>query len=270
MKLFITPLVILMVFVCTVVYAQDFCIGARTRSLGNAGVADTSAWSILNNPAGMSHIKDFHAIICNEYLYGINQIRSFAAGIIFPLKKSYILGFHANKQGYEWFNDQQIGLHIAHTIRLYSLSASFIVWQRVAGEHFREIYPIVNIGGTMSVNKFIQLGLHIFNISNTQHSSADIPLEVKAGMHYKISRQIHFYGDLVKLSTQSINLRTGLEYHIHTHFYIRCGVMLNPMRMNGGLGFSNKRMSIDYSVAWQNPLGYRHQIALQIQIKKRI
>jgi len=251
------------------IHAQDFCLGARARGLANAGIADSSCWSLFNNPAGISRISSYRLMVSDEYLYGINQIRSLSAGIIIPVKRSFVLGIHVNKQGYQWFNDQQIGIHIAHAIRIYSLSASFILWQRIAGEHFREINPILNIGGTMSVNKSLQLGLHIFNISNTQHTVQNIPLEVKAGILYKLSRQVLFYGDMVKQSIQPVNLRMGLEYHIHTYVYLRSGVMLKPMRLNGGIGFATKKVLIDYSISWQYPLGYRHQLSLLIGINKK-
>jgi hypothetical protein len=265
MKFFIAPLVYLMVLMCMDIHAQDFCLGARARGLANAGIADSSSWSLFNNPAGISRISAYRLMISDEYLYGINQIRSLSAGIIIPAKHSFVLGIHANKQGYQWFNDQQLGIHVAHAIRIYNLSASLILWQRIAGEHLREINPMLNIGGTMSVNKSLQLGLHIFNISNTKH----IPMEIKAGMLYKISRQILFYGDLVKQNIQPVNLRMGLEYHIHTYVYLRSGVMLKPMRLNGGIGFATKKISIDYSISYQYPLGYRHQISLLIGINKK-
>ncbi|MBC7450429.1 MAG: hypothetical protein H7259_02960 [Cytophagales bacterium] len=249
--------------------AQDFCAGARARAMGNTGVADTSAWSLWNNPSGLSRLSEYHAIISDERLYGISEIKSFSAGIIVPFNKQYVAGISLQKQGYEFFNDQQIGIHLAHAIGIYSISASFVLWQRVAGDYFRELYPMLNIGGIMVLNRSVQLGLHLTNTTNTQNEAETIPFQLKAGILYKVSKQVLVYGDLVKNSNEILHLRTGLEYHIHTHFYLRTGIMTKPLRMNGGFGFKNKKCAVDYSLSWQQPLGYRHQLSVLISLKKQ-
>jgi hypothetical protein len=249
--------------------AQDFSAGARTRALGNTCVADTNTWSIFVNPAGCGHIKKSTLLISEEQLYGIQEIKSLATGILIPVKRKFILGLTFQKQGYQFFNDQQIGIHAAHAISIYSLGISFVLWQRIAGETYRKIYPLFNIGGTMSLNKSVQLGLHISNCTNTQNEAQTLPLCIQAGMLYKLSSQLLFYSDLIKQSNSEISLHTGLEYKIHPHFYVRSGLQLKPLRLNGGIGFSNKRMSFDYSLSYQSPLGYRHQISASITIGKK-
>ena len=251
------------------ILAQDFSAGARTRALGNTCVADTNAWSVFVNPAGCGHIKKPVLLISDEQLYGIQDIKSLTAGILIPVKKTFILGLTFQKQGYQWFNDQQIGIHAAHSIGVYSLGLSFILWQRTAGETYHQLYPLFNIGGTMSLNRSVQFGLHISNCTNTQNETQTLPLRIQGGLLYKLSSEILFYTDLVKLSNSDMSLHTGLEYRIHSHFYIRSGIQLNPVRLNGGVGFSNNRMSIDYSLSYQSPLGYRHQLSASIRLTKK-
>lgn len=269
MKIFIGSAIFVLAFFVQEIHAQDFNVGARTRALGNACVADTNVWSLLNNPAGIAHTKRPTLLLSDEQLYGIQDIKSFSAGILTPIKKKFVLGLTFHKQGYEWFNDQQIGIHAAHAIGPYSMSASFLVLQRVAGETFRATYPILNIGGTMSLNKSVQLGLHIGNVTNTQNPQQTFPLHIQGGLLYKLSRQLLFYADLVKQSNTNLSLHTGLEYKIHSLFYLRAGFQSKPMRLNGGIGFSTKRISIDYSLVWQHPLGCRHQLSLAISIQKK-
>lgn len=250
-------------------FAQDFSAGARTRALGNTCVADTNAWSLFVNPSGCGNIKKPTLLISDEQLYGIQDIKSFGAGILIPVKRKFIVGLTLQKQGYQWFNDQQIGIHIAHTIHIYSLSASFILWQRTAGESYHQVYPLFNIGGTMSLNRSVQFGLHIRNCTNTQTKTQTLPLQIQAGMLYKLSDQLLLYTDLIKQSNRMVSVHTGLEYKIHAHFYIRCGLQLRPLRLNGGIGFSNKRIAMDYSLSYQSPLGYRHQLSVRFTIAKR-
>lgn len=251
------------------ILAQDFSAGARTRALGNTCVADTNIWSVFVNPAGCGRIKKSTVLISDEQLYGIQDIKSLSAGILIPVKRTFIIGLTFQKQGYQWFNDQQIGIHVAHSIGVYSLGISFILWQRIAGETYRQLYPLFNIGGTMSLNKSVQFGLHISNCTNTQNEMQTLPLRIQGGMLYKLSSELLFYTDLVKQSNSEISLHTGLEYKIHSHFYVRSGLQLKPLRLNGGLGFSNKRISIDYSLSYQSPLGYRHQLSASIAIAKK-
>ena len=251
-------------------FAQDFSAGARTRALGSTCVADTNVWSIFVNPAGCGRIKKPMVFVSDEQLYGIQDIKSLSAGIIIPVKRTFIFGLTFQKQGYQWFNDQQIGIHAAHSIGVYSLGISFILWQRIAGETYRQLYPLFNIGGTMSLNKSVQFGLHISNCTNTQNETQTLPLRIQGGMLYKLSREVLFYSDLVKQSNSDISLHTGLEYKIHSHFYIRSGLQLKPLRLNGGVGFTNKRMSIDYSLSYQSHLGYRHQLSASIALAKKL
>jgi hypothetical protein len=249
--------------------AQDFSVGARTRALGNTCIADTNTWSVFVNPAGCGHIKKPALLICDEQLYGVQDIKSLSAGILVPVKRTFILGLTFQKQGYQWFNDQQIGIHAAHSIGIYSLGVSFILWQRIAGETYHQLYPLLNIGGTISLNRSVQLGLHISNCTNTQNETQTLPLRIQGGMLYKLASNVLFYTDLVKLSSSDISVHTGLEYKIHSHFYVRSGLQLKPLRLNGGVGFSNKRMSIDYSLSYQSPLGYRHQLSASILLAKK-
>lgn len=251
------------------VFPQDLSAGARTRALGNTCAADTNIWSVFINPAGCGHIKKPTLLLSDEQLYGVQDIKSLAAGLLIPVKKTFVLGLTFQKQGYQWFNDQQIGIHAAHAIGVYSVGLSFILWQRVAGETYHRIHPLFNIGGTMSLNKSVEFGLHISNCTNTQNETKTLPLRIQGGMLYKLSKELLFYTDLVKQSNSDISLHSGLEYKIHAHFYVRSGVQLKPLRLNGGVGFSNKRMSIDYSISYQSPLGYRHQISASISIVKK-
>lgn len=252
------------------VFAQDLSVGARTRALGNTCVADTNAWSIFVNPAGCGRTKKPTLLISDEQLYGVQDIKSLAAAILIPVKKTFVVGLTFQKQGYQWFNDQQVGIHAAHTIGVYSLGVSFILWQRIAGETYHRTYPLFNVGGTMSLNKSVQFGLHISNCTNTQNETQTLPLRIQGGMIYKLSKELLFYTDLVKQSNSDICLHSGLEYKIHSHFYIRSGIQLKPLRLNGGVGFSNKRMSIDYSLSYQSPLGYRHQLSASIRLAKKL
>lgn len=266
-QLFITGSLFLIHY--TILFGQDFSVGARTRALGNTCVADTNSWSVFLNPAGCGSIKRSTLLISDEQLYGIQDIKSFAAGFVVPIKQKIILGLTFQKQGYQEFNDQQIGIHAAHKISIYSLGISFMLWQRSAGDTYRQLYPLFNIGGTMSLNRSVQFGLHISNCTNTQNEIQTLPIHIQGGVLYKLSDQVLLYTDLTKKSNSTINLHTGLEYKIHSHFYVRSGLQLKPLRLNGGVGFKNKRMTIDYSLSYQSPLGYRHQISASIAIVKK-
>lgn len=250
-------------------YAQDFSAGARMRALGNACVADSNYWSIFKNPAGMTQIRKSTILVSDEYLYNLQEVRSFSAAISIPIKKKFILGCSFQKQGYKWFNDQQIGIHVAQKKGQYSLGATFIIWQRIAGETFRETHPLFNLGGTMSINKKLQLGLHFTNCTNTQNDLQNLPVSVQAGFMYILSKEIVWYTDLRKQLNSEMNFQTGIEYKIHTCFFLRSGVQLKPIRLNGGIGFSHKRINIDYSISYQSPLGYRHQLSLCILLSKK-
>lgn len=269
MKFFIPLVFFLLTSLHATLCAQDFAAGARTRALGTGCAADTAAWSLFNNPAGIAHTTQTAVLITDERLYGLQEITSFSAGLIYPVKSSLKLGITFHKQGYRWFNDQQIGLHAAHAKGPYSLGISFILWQRTAGETFRETYPMFNIGGTMSVNKHLQLGLHISNAGNTQNTVQNIPLQIKAGLLYKVSHEVLIYVDVVKHSNRNLFACSGMEYRIHKNFYLRTGIQLKPLRPNGGIGFSNRRISVDYSFSSQQPLGSRHQVSMHINFQKK-
>jgi long-subunit fatty acid transport protein len=264
----IEVLLFLIIIPVKVLYAQDFSAGARTRSLGNTCIADTNAWTIFTNPAGLSHVKKATVLASDEYLYNLQEIRSFSAATIIPIKKKFIIGCTFQKQGYTWFNDQQIGLHTAQKIGMYSLGASFMWWQRVAGETFRQTHPLFNIGGTISLNKHLQLGLHFSNCTNTQNELQNLPVSIQAGFMYILSKEIVWYTDLKKQLNSGMNFQTGIEYKIHKNFLLRSGVQLKPMRLNGGVGFCNKRIAIDYSMSHQSPLGFRHQLSLCVYLSK--
>ena len=249
--------------------AQDYCMGARYRALGNTGTADTSAWAVWNNPAGTSRVKEIHCFVSDELLYGIHDIRSFAAGAVIPVKQRFILGISLQKQGYQWFNDQQIGLHIAHAIGMYSLSGSVLLWQRIAGETYHELYPLINLGGIIAVNHSMQLGIHLYNISNSQNREQTLPFQVKLGLLYTLSKETVLYADIIKRLDHTPDLRMGIEYRIHAHFFMRGGILARPLRMNGGIGFQIRRYAFDYSVSWQSPLGNRHQLSVRIFFNRK-
>jgi hypothetical protein len=269
MKFFMMLVFFSPAFFTQLCHAQDFTSGARTRALGSACIADTNVWSLFSNPAGIAHNKTASVLVSDEYLYGIKEIKSITAGFSVPVKKEFIIGMSFMKQGYTWFNDQQLGIHAAHARGPYALGISFILWQRVAGETFRDTYPLINIGGIMSVNKSLQLGLHIMNVSNTQNELQNIPLKIQGGLLYKISKEILLYADFSRQSNSDIKFHSGIEYKIHKYFLLRCGMQTNPIKLNGGIGFIAKSIRIDYSISYQNPLGYRHQISALLFIHKK-
>lgn len=232
--------------------------------MGNATVCLSDAWSVLNNVAGITGTKAVTAALSYD---AFPVMPAFAkAGIAITLP-----GTVACAAGFYRFGDDVYSEHVAtlgaatkwkHTAL--GLTVNNIRYA-VDGMGSKSAFT-VSFGGLSQLAEWITVGAHIANINQpwlSVPSDERLPTVLTAGLLFTLAPEVLVTTAVEKRINDRATGSAGLEFAVYKKFITRLGMQVNPQALSGGLGFSLRYMTADYSILYIPVFGTRHQLSIR-------
>lgn len=247
--------------------AQSFGKGEVTSLMANAnaGVAATSPWASLYNPAGLAE-ADTAIILGLNSVYNPSWQGWNSQNIIafIPIQNKGI-GVSASHFGDMLYQENTISTAIGSRIRQFSLGAGVKYWQVSIQDYGSTGNVYFDFGGQVHINQKLVIGAHIFNITQAKIKgewASSTPVTMKAGFSYQVSKQIQSYYEFNKSVIGNETHRLGLSYQLSHSAIIRGGVALEPIQYSVGLGIKHKTLGLDLTYLQEKALGSQMAIGL--------
>ncbi len=246
-------------------YSQ-FSPGAKQISLVHSDIAsNNNAFSLFNNPAGISQIKQREiGIYYSPSPFGIKELANGFGGYCEPTSfGNFSIG--AMVYGFELYKENQFifgyaseiidNIHFGVTVNYYNLT-------------------IKNYGNSTSIN--LALGA-IFQFQNnfsigfvlrnpfresTEYQATQT--NFSCGISYKVINNTTINLAVVKEIDFPFSIRAGFEYPLADIFYLRIGVQNEPDLYSGGIGINYSIFRINYAITSHHALGMTNQFDLII------
>jgi len=243
-------------------FSQNY--DAKSSSLANCGLTETSVWNNFTNQAGLAEINQITIGVGTENKFLLQELSTHTAVFALPVNGG-VFGLNISYTGFELYNESKIGLAFAK-----KLSESFNVGMQIdyLGVFAEESTNNRNnftfeIGAQKRLMRELTLGAHIFNpIGVKLNEQENIPSIFKLGLCYDANTKVAIFTEGELESEQNAKLKIGLEYKIIEQIQLRTGFSTNPAQNNFGIGYSIKNIQLDIAVKRHQILGYSPQFSV--------
>jgi hypothetical protein len=250
--------------------AENFPAGARAAGMSNASVTLSDIWSVNNNQAGLSGIKDLSAAICYENRFGLKTLGDKAGVLIIPTS-SGVFGLSLNNFGYSRYSENQLGLAYARTFgNKFSAGLSLDYFSvHIAEDYGRSSAIAGEIGMIYKITGKLKIGAHLYNPTRSKLSDQDneyLPTALKLGLSYEFSKKIIVAIESEKDIQYDGAFKAGFEYHPVKQLYFRAGISTEPVLNSFGFGLEYANLHLDFAATYHRVLGFTPQISLLFHV----
>lgn len=249
-------------------YAQESnFFGSRNESLARSTIALTDSWALFYNPSGLKY-HDSQVLFGYQSKYTSLGINDGAFGFTFPIKNT-ALGVGASFFGDNLLNKSKIIIAAAHSIGKTSLGIKSTYDQISIKEVGTKGIIYLDIGGQISINKEITLGMLITNLNQAKFDTLALSnpyTSVQVGINYHPHNKLILLAQVEKNISDPTIIRFALEYVISNNVSIRTGIVPSPASASTGIGLSWEKFKLDFSGSYQQYLGWSGGASIGIPI----
>ena len=246
-------------------------MGARSSGMGYASSCLADEWSLFNNVAGMAQVKHPTAGFSYDAHPSFKNFNKTAAIFAMPLKVG-VAGVGLYRFGDAQYNEQIMSGAFSSSFGLASLGVNINYIQYNIEGFGRKDAVSVSVGGIATITPILSVGAYITNINQPKLSAHDnerLPTVLTLGVLIKIVSTLNVTTEIRKDLEYDPTLKVGLEYNLHTKFFFRTGLNVNPNAAFFGFGLKSKKIKLDYAYAFSLDLLGRHQATVSYQLKSK-
>ena len=205
---------------------EETQIGAKEVSLGNAGVALITPFSVFSNQAALAYITDFTLAVDYRQPFMIDGFAQKSLVIVAPSPVS-AFALSLQQKGIPGYNETHFGLAIAKSLgKKFSAGIRFNYFLIGFPEQTKSLGTFfVDFGVIYKTANNLTFGLHIFNPSRASIESLNLksklPSGVTSGIAVKGSENLLFVSAVTYCIDKPLNISTGIEYKFTDAFSLR-------------------------------------------------
>jgi hypothetical protein len=246
-------------------------MGARSAALGNASVTLPDLWALHNNVAGIASLKQPQIGAYAENRFGVRAFSTVAVQAVYPTARSGTYGFSLSRFGDALYNQQHVGIGIAHKLGQFSLGAKADLWQVAAEGYGSRKAVALSVGGQAEVVPGLYFGANAYNINQARLAAFDderLPTIMKAGLSYRPYQKLLLLAETEKHIDFPADFKVGIEYQLlQEKLALRSGFSTQTHKATFGLGFRARHLQADYAFGSTTLLGISHHLALAYTIR---
>jgi hypothetical protein len=240
-------------------------LGARAGGLAGAALTLTDVWAVNNNIAGLAALKKPALGAFAENRFNLKAFTTVACLGAYPVKPGTALGLAFSRFGDKIYNEQQVGLGLAHQLGPVRLGLKATLWQvHLEGLGSKRALAF-SFGGQSEVVPHLVFAAHIFNFNQARLADFQqerLPTVMAAGLSYQPAASLLLTLQTEKDITMPAELQAGLEYVLLDKLALRAGVSPTRKALSGGAGWKARALQVDYALGGHTALGLRHQVSV--------
>lgn len=250
---------------------DNYPVGARASSMGNAAVMTPGLWSVYHNQAGLAFIDRPMIGFHYENKYLVNELGLQSLAFAYPTKKSGSFGMNLTYFGFSKYNESKIAISYAKQLGdAFSAGVQLDYFYT----HIDEVYgnkgiPVAEIGIMSEPFENFFIGVHAFNITRAkidEYTNERVPTIFRLGIGYAFSEKALVCVEAEKDLNYKPIFKGGVEYRMLQNLYLRTGLITNPIQNSFGLGYYFNKFKADIAFITHPVLGLSSQISLSYTI----
>lgn len=246
-------------------------LSVKYTGLGAYSSKFSDIFSATSNQAALTNLRVPAFGVYGERRFMLAELMSYSAIVGLPTA-SGSFGFQADYFGSSVYNESQLGAICARKLSAhFDIGLKFNYYRfKVAGYGSQSAINF-EMGALFHLNEKLHLGLHAYNPSGSRlgkSGNEKLAMIYSLGLGYEASDKLFISTELVKQENLSIGINAGLQYNLHTHFFIRTGISTISDVRNVSVGVNIGFARIDINAAYHSQLGFTPGILLLFNLKK--
>lgn len=238
---------------------QNLMPGADCIGMGSVEAVGTLGPECLfSNPSRMG--ENFSMFFSTAWPFGLSPLIYHTTGVTLPLKPvSMGIGFLT-------FGDDKYHEHT------FAIGGAYRVTQKfIAGLSLKMLHLYIERYGTWTgmaidgglsteLSKYWTLGIAVNNLFTSKLTpfSVSIASNTRIGLQFQPNQEFIFALELDKNVRYPLELRGGVEWKKIKNLTFRFGFTRNPSSISGGIGYTRKKIRMDYACHFHPVLGISH------------
>lgn len=246
--------------------AQVAPFGPKGLALGGATVTQTDAWAVFYNPAGLTGVETFSAVLGSDRRAWLPGLETFGLGLVLPTSVGPI-GLTVKQYGDRSYREQQASLQFARQLGPeWSLGLGLEYGQVSIANYGRSRVLTGQFGLQYQPVDALHIGIRVYNpfqASLSLEADEAWPTLFSAGAMYAPAKGLAFTAQVDQSLEGALRVRCGLDYEVLEALRLRVGFSTVPATPHAGFGFRLKALDLDLGAAFHPYTGVAPALGLQ-------
>ncbi|MBE7178894.1 MAG: hypothetical protein INR69_21005, partial [Mucilaginibacter polytrichastri] len=237
---------------------------SRFASVAATGVAQSNAWSVTQNPAGLAFLRSAQLAVNYENPFAIENLGVKSASAALPVNRG-TFGAFAQSQSFDSYHRFQSGLAYGRSFGddlAFGLTVNYFQTSITGYGNASNISA--SIGVQYHLNEEFAIGLLAENLlQNKQAGHGDLqPKRVAAALRYTATAQVELHAEIERNNYTPLTGRFALSYRPAEKFTLRGGLDLKPFSQFAAFGVEWKKIAFNIACTSHQALGITPSIGL--------
>ena len=250
--------------------SDNFALGSRAASLGNAYSMESDIWSVQHNQAGLGFYPHFSIGFHHENKFIVPENNLHALALTLPVNAG-TFGFSYTYFGFSLYNESKLGVAFGKQFGNGFAGGIQLNFHHnyLEGQYGERNALSIEGGIQYKANENLVFGAHLFNPTRARISSDQdtIPTIFRSGVSIVPFESLKVLLQVEKRLDMDMRFQTGLEYQLIESLYLRGGLMTKPFTSTFGLGYDMGKISADVAFSHHQILGFTPHFSLQVKFK---
>lgn len=231
------------------------------------GVVNTDIFAAYNNQAALGFLTSPQAAAHYENKHLTEALNLSAAVFALPVPVAGVLGVDLCSYGYSRYRATRAGVAWGKLLSDRIAAGAQVGYHLVQVAEYGATGALTaELGLIAEPVKNLWVGAHIFNFTSSRYFSATyherLPVIFDAGMSYRLAPHAILLAGVTIESEQAAQAKVGLEVVVLKALALRLGVLVKPVELFAGFGYTYRRLHIDMAFSRHETLGYTPQVSL--------
>ncbi|AKQ44768.1 hypothetical protein TH63_02640 [Rufibacter radiotolerans] len=247
-------------------------MGSRAIGLGGAAVTLPDLWALSNNPAGMAALKEPALGAYAHNRFSLKELTTVGLLAVLPSSRWGTVGLDVQRFGGEYYNEQRLGIGLAHQLGVVRLGLKADLLQVRVKEWGSRKAVALSLGGQSELVPGLTFGAHIYNLNQAklaEFQDERVPTVMKMGLSYQASTKVLLVAEAEKELEHPVAMKGGIEYQVLPALTLRTGFNSGTRAGTAGVEVSFKQFQVAYAVGAQHQLGLSNYLSVGYVLQKR-
>lgn len=242
-------------------------------SMSNASVALHDVWSHHNNPGAMAKIDRITAGLAYENRFLFRELQSQGLSIAIPMKVG-VISIGGLTYGYTQFRSTKAGVGYSMPLAERFYAGVQLNYQGIQlSQNYGNANTVTAEAGLFAeVTENWNMGFSVFNLSRTRLSEFQddrLTTVMRLGTSYTFSKKLLATAEFGKSIEYDLRFKSGVEYQVKDHFYLRGGIATAPVEFSFGTGYDFGAIQMDLGTAFDMILGWSPHFSIAYKGKQK-
>ncbi len=238
---------------------ENYPLGSRPASMGNAFVAISDIWSVHHNQAGLARLRSFRAGFHHENRFMVPEFGLQAVAGVFPVRPGTI-GVSYTYFGYTRYNESKLGLAFGRGFgERFSAGVQVNYLYTHIAEDYGDTGSVTVEGGFMAEPvDGLFVAAHIYNPTRAKrytYYGEPVPTVMRFGVSGYLSGRLLAAAEVEKDFDNRMIFKGGGEISFMDSLWLRTGLTTDPVQASFGIGYAIGGLTADLAFTNHQVLG---------------